>query len=134
MSGGLLYAGMRLVKLWLPVILWATMILWASSDSFSSTQSKGWLSTVLGGEVAETINIIVRKCGHILAYAILGALAWRADRRLAVALTIAVLVASIDEYRQSLTLTRSGSPWDVLLDAAGAWLGILGAKRLIRPR
>jgi hypothetical protein len=48
-----------------------------------------------------------REFGHILAYGILSALAWRADRRFTTALLITILVASTDEYRQSLTLSRT---------------------------
>jgi hypothetical protein len=61
-------------------------------------------------------------------------LAHRADRRLFVAIGIAVLVAITDETRQSLTLTRTGSPWDVLLDGLSAWLGILVMMRMVSCR
>lgn len=132
MIGALLYAAMRLVKLWLPVILWAAIILSASSDSFSSTQSQGWLSRLLGREVPYELNIAFRKLGHILAYAILGALAWRANRRVTVAIAIALLVAMTDEWHQSLIASRTGTPWDVVLDGVGAWLGIIGATRVAK--
>jgi VanZ family protein len=115
---------MRLVKLWLPVIVWAAVILSASNDNFSSGHSQSWFSWLFGHEVPYDLNIAFRKLGHILAYGILGALAWRADRRFAVALLITILVASTDEYRQSLTATRTGTPWDVLLDGVGGWVGI----------
>ena len=121
---------MRLVKLWLPVIVWAFVILWASDDNFSSGQSSGWLARLFGGEVPYGLNFTLRKLGHIVAYGILGALAWRADRRFAVGIAITLIVASTDEWRQSLTLTRSGTPWDVLLDVAGSWLGMMAAARL----
>ena len=121
---------MRLIKLWLPVILWTVVILWASNDNFSSSQSAGWLSSLLGHEVAYGVNIAVRKLGHVIAYGILGALTWRADRRLAVGLAGVLLVASTDEWRQSQTLSRTGTPWDVLLDLVGGWVGIMAAKRV----
>lgn len=123
---------MRLLKLWLPVILWTVVILWASDDQFSSGHSRGWLSWLIGHEVAYGLNIAIRKLGHIVAYGILGALARRADRRVFVALVIALLVASTDEWRQSQTLTRTGTPWDVLLDVAGSWLGIVAAQRIAK--
>lgn len=123
---------MRLVKLWLPVIVWAVVILWASNDAFSAGQSRGWLSWIAGGEIAQTVNIAIRKLGHIVAYGILGGLAWRADRRVAVGIAIALIVAVTDEWRQSLTLSRTGSPWDVLLDVAGSWLGITAGRRISR--
>lgn len=120
---------MRLVKLWLPVIVWSAVILSASSDSFSSTQSQGWLFRLLGREVPYELHVAIRKLGHIVAYAILGALAWRADRRMTVAIAIALLVAVTDEWHQSMIASRTGTPWDVLLDVVGAWLGIVGAKK-----
>jgi hypothetical protein len=129
MFGGLLYAAMRVVKLWLPVIVWAAIILSASTDSFSAGHSRGWFSWLFGREIPYDLNIAIRKLGHILAYAILGGLAWRADRRMTVALIIAVAVATTDEWHQSTLTTRTGSPWDVLLDGVGAWVGAVAARR-----
>lgn len=130
MGGGVLYAGVRFVKLWLPVIVWTVVILWASDDSFSSGQSRGWLARLFGGEVPYGLNFTIRKLGHIIAYGILGALAWRADRRFAVAIAVTLIVAVTDEWRQSLTLTRTGTVWDVVLDVAGSWLGMVSARKL----
>src|SRR5688572_22284457 len=106
---------MRLVKLWLPVIIWAVVILWASDDTFSSGQSSSWISALLGRDIPWGVNVAIRKLGHIVTYGILGALTWRADRRFAVGVVIALVVAVTDEWRQSLTLTRTGTPWDVVL-------------------
>jgi VanZ family protein len=50
------------------------------------------------------------------------------QRRLAsphsTAIAVALFVAVVDETRQSLSAARTGTPWDVLLDVAGAALGI----------
>jgi VanZ family protein len=124
---------MRLLKLWLPVIVWTIVILWASNDTFSSSQSRGWLSLLVGQEVAEGVNIAIRKLGHVVAYGILGALTWRADRRVAIGMVLVLGVAVTDEWRQSLTLSRTGTPWDVLLDLVGGWVGIVAAKKVWRP-
>jgi VanZ family protein len=121
---------MRFVRTWLPVIVWAAVILSASTDSFSSDESRGWLAPVLGSDLASALNIVFRKAGHVVSYAILGILARRADRRLAVAIGIAALVAITDETRQSMTLLRTGTPWDVMLDVLSAWLGILVMTRM----
>lgn len=121
---------MRLLKLWLPVIVWTIVILWASNDTFSSGQSRGWLSMLVGQEVAEGVNIAIRKLGHVVAYGILGALTWRADRRVAIGMVVVLAVAVTDEWRQSLTISRTGTPWDVLLDVVGGWVGIVAAKRV----
>ena len=122
---------MRLAKLWLPVVIWAALILSASNDSFSEAKSRGWLSHIFG-EVPYAVNFVVRKAGHVVSYGLLGALAYRADRRIAIALGIVLLVASTDEYRQALTRTRSGSGWDVLLDLSGALMAIIVMHRVRR--
>jgi hypothetical protein len=125
---------MKLLTRWLPVVLWAAVIVSASTDSLSAHQSGQWLDTIFGTTVPWAFNVAIRKLGHITEYAILGALAWRADRRFVVALAVAVLVASIDETKQTFTATRTGTPWDVLLDACGATLGILLLRRFTRTR
>ncbi len=127
-----MYAAMRLIKLWLPVIVWTVVILWASNDNFSSGQSRGWLSALLGREVAYGVNVAIRKLGHVVAYGILGALTWRADRRLATGIVVVLFVAIIDEWRQSLTISRTGTLWDVLLDMVGGWVGIMAARKVWR--
>jgi VanZ family protein len=116
---------MRFVRAWLPVIVWSVVILSASTDTFSSNESQGWLASVIGPQLASALNFAFRKLGHVISYAILGILARRADQRLFVAIGVALLVAIADETRQGMTLTRTGSPWDVLLDGLSAWLGIL---------
>jgi VanZ family protein len=120
---------MRLVRLWLPVILWAAVILSASNDSFSVNHSGGWLRRIFGRDLPYPVHVAIRKTAHLLEYAILGALAWRTDRRVAVALAIAALVAITDETRQSFTASRTGSPWDVGLDVLGAAVGVWCVRR-----
>ena len=90
----------------------------------SADQTGGWLSELFGGEVPYLLHVAIRKTAHVVVYGILAALAWRADRRWFVVIGIGVLVAATDEWMQSRTATRTGSPWDVLLDvaaAAGVW-------------
>jgi VanZ family protein len=120
---------MRRAWLWLPVILWAAMILSASNDAFSAKESASWLERLLGREVPHAINVAVRKCGHLVVYGVLGALAWRAERKITIAMVIAAAVAIADEYQQGLTQMRTGSPWDVLLDLAGAAIAVWLLRR-----
>jgi VanZ family protein len=130
MSGErLLYAAMRRTLLWLPVIVWAAIILSSSNDSFSADQSRGWLATVFGREVPYAVNYTMRKAAHLIAYGILGALAWRAEKRVSLALIVTLLVAMTDEYSQGLTRSRTGSSWDVLLDVCGAVLAMAWLRR-----
>jgi VanZ family protein len=134
MSGGVLYAAMRFVRTWLPVILWSLVILSASNDNFSSGATENWVSRLFGQALAFEINVAIRKLGHLVAYGILGFLAWRADRRTKIVLGIVLLVAVIDETRQAMMLSRRGTPWDVLLDLGGAWIAITIANRLWRVK
>lgn len=122
---------MRTFKLWLPVVVWAAIILLASNDSLSSTSTSGWFQRTFGFSLGYWPHAVVRKFGHLFEYALLAILAFRASRRLGVAVLVAFFVATLDETKQSLmTVTRTGSPWDVLLDTCGAFLGTLAWMRL----
>ena len=123
---------MRVLKLWLPVILWAGLILSSANDEFSASQTGGWLQRLFG-EVPYAVHVAIRKGAHLFVYAVLASLSWRADRRLFVALGVPLLVACIDEWMQSTTLTRTGSPWDVLLDFVGASMAVFALRRFAKP-
>jgi VanZ family protein len=75
------------------------------------------------------MNFTVRKLGHLTEYGVFGVLAFRAFRgerrgwsmRWAMAaLASALLVASIDEWHQTLVPGRTGAITDVLLDVSAA--------------
>ena len=104
---------MRALKAWLPVVAWAAVILFASGDLFSSDNTSAVFQPHL-------VNVVVRKLAHVVAYGILGILTWRAAPSLRIVLLIALAIAATDEIRQSTTTTRTGSPYDVMLDVAGA--------------
>lgn len=108
-----------------------------STDVLSSGRTSRFIGPVLRwfkpdvtGEQIRFVQMIVRKTGHVIEYAVLAALILRAlrdteDRRraLRVALLLSVAYAVSDEWHQSLVATRQGSVWDVAIDAAGAALG-----------
>lgn len=85
-----------------------------------------WFS--MTADVAEIAVHYVRKTIHFTFYGALGlSAAWVAvgqansrQRAMAFALAMGTIMAIADEYRQTLTPGRSGSPWDVALDLAGA--------------
>jgi VanZ family protein len=121
------------------VILWIGLILFASGDYFSATQTGPWLNVLLGFfHVPEnrfgTAHLIVRKSAHLIEYGLLGLLAyrafqctwqdWRIDRWWLGGLAVSLVCASIDELHQNTIMSRTGSFSDVLVDAAGASLGI----------
>ncbi|MFM8979626.1 MAG: VanZ family protein [Planctomycetia bacterium] len=120
---------MLLLRRWLPVLLWAAGTLVLAGRLGSAARTGGWLLPWLEGwglaaTQAQAWHIGLRKAGHALAYATFAALAWRAldgrARRGLLALGLAVLLAVLDEATQARSPLREGSPWDVLLDAAGA--------------
>lgn len=115
---------LRFLKAWLPAVLWAALILSAANDEFSNENTHGWLERIFGA-LPPIANTVFRKGGHLVAYAIQALLVWRARRSFGTALLIAVAVAIADESMQSMTLTREGSPYDVLLDACGALLALI---------
>lgn len=114
---------MRALKLWLPVVVWAGLILSAANDTFSAGNTEGILERIFG-EVPYVVHVVIRKASHVVVYAILAALAWRADRRWTVAMGIALVVAGTDEWMQSRAVSRTGTPWDVALDLIGAFIGV----------
>jgi VanZ family protein len=72
---------------------------------------------------------VIRKFAHFVEYAILAALAIRAltlssirvlrENRFIVAVLFTTLIASIDEFNQSLNAARTGTIEDVILDISG---------------
>ncbi len=76
-----------LAKNWWPSVVWLGIIRLESSDTASSTNTLGFLHSVLsflfphinGGLVAE-INEVLRKTGHFVGYGVLGVLVFYALR------------------------------------------------------
>ena len=95
--------------------------------------------------MVEALQFPIRKSGHFLEYAALGAAVYQLlqaidrvprgvwPRRLA-AWGLAVAYAATDELHQLFVSGRSGQPTDVLIDACGALAGIAVAVLLTRVR
>jgi VanZ family protein len=124
---------MQRFKQWLPAILWAATILYTSSDAFSAGQSNEWLEWIFG-PVPDWVNVAFRKAMHVVGYAILGALSATAASRPASALAFGFVVSCLDEFRQSRSLARSGSGWDVALDMCAAAFAVWLAFRFRERR
>lgn len=83
-------------------------------------------------EIAGAIERVVRKAAHMTEYAILAVLLyvwinrWRISqvRRACLAAVLAILYACSDEIHQLFVAGRSGRVNDVLIDSAGAILGL----------
>jgi VanZ family protein len=129
-----------MTRYYLPPILLTALILIAANDHLSAEETGGFLAALFGNGVAlEIANYLLRKLAHLTEYGVLCALAFRAIRtnrkgwRLgwaAGAVLYVIVVASADEYLQSRTQLRTGTPVDVVVDACGATL----AQFVIRRR
>jgi VanZ family protein len=139
---------------WLPVILWMALIFSGSSDALSSQRTSRfivpllrWLYPGVSDDTIDVVQAVVRKTGHLTEYALLAVLFWHAwrqpvrnDRRpwcwreAAIAVGLAMLYAVTDEWHQSLVPSRDGRWQDVLIDSAGAVLGIVALWRCGRWR
>ncbi len=72
------------------------------------------------------------KINHLLAYAILGLLAWRSSgdsgarwRRFWVAVAVSAVYGATDEYHQCFVTGRSCDFWDWTADVTGASIGAM---------
>jgi VanZ family protein len=132
---------------YLPLIAWLAFISYASSGDFSAGNTSRiigplvlWLFPRTSPETLAVIHFITRKIAHFAEFAILGFLAARAFRtspRAAIAsrwflicVTLIVVYALVDEYRQSFVPSRTASVWDSFIDMAGG----LTALVIIRKR
>lgn len=130
----------RAILAWVLFLAGATFVLWMGSPDFSSPTTSRFIRPILEFFFPDLTphqlvraHFYVRKTAHLLEYAMLGLLAFRALRlsldtllgRIAAgALALTLLVAATDETRQALSSTRTGSAYDVALDLSGALLAI----------
>jgi VanZ family protein len=121
---------------WLPAMLWAGLISYASTDTFSEAHTSQiilpilrWLMPHASAATLECAHMFIRKGAHFTEYFIFSVLLLRAvrgDRRgwqlrwALAALALAAGYSVLDEFHQSFVPTRTASPWDSLLDTAGA--------------
>ena len=117
----------KLAFLWLPVLIWAGLIFYLSS-----------IPNLAVGE--GTVDFLTRKPAHIVEYALLFGLIWRAlQGSLAVtartlyfsAAVFTLLYAVTDEIHQMLVPSREGKLYDLGFDLLGIFLG---AVLLLRRR
>ena len=141
-------------RYWLPALAWTALIFLFSTAHFSAEHTgrilRALLDWLVGGVSAqrfELVHFLVRKSAHVVVYATLSAFWFRAQRGprsgwrpswASLALLISLLVALSDEFHQSFLLTRTGTPWDVVLDTFAAFLVqaaiALAARRAPRPQ
>ncbi len=123
------------------VVVWMGLIFFMSHQeaSASSKLSSGLaifmskaLSIITGKNDMDfsILHFLSRKTAHFLAYFVLGILIYRAlpsssFKFALVSLATSMLYACSDEFHQTFVLGRSGEARDVLLDTAGALLGVV---------
>ena len=134
------------LKAWLATILWLIVIAIESSAYLSANNTSKILYPLLhflfGVDRAgfETWHFLLRKSGHVIGYALLSILLFRAWRETlpapgftwtlrwaSIALLATALVASLDEWHQSFLPSRTGRWQDVVLDTSAA----IGAQLLL---
>ena len=126
--------------LYAPLVIWIGVIFFLSSGQGSMTRTSLIIRPILEfffpSAPEETLLFyhgIIRKIAHFTEYAILGILACRAFAAtdsvrkyfVLIAMGVVLLVAGSDEFNQSFNPERTGSPIDVLIDAAGGALAVL---------
>lgn len=136
---------MRKVISWILVILWMVLIFYLSHQPAIESNN---LSTGITERIVAIIervtsdidfdisnfNHIVRKNAHFFAYLILGVLVSNAlknneikgSKGIIIVLTICILYAISDEIHQLFIPGRAGQVRDVIIDSAGAVVGISG--------
>ena len=135
-----------LPKAWLPVFFGLTVIACESTALMSGANTSRWLLDLchsLWGQRDtlnfETTHLLLRKLGHFSGYGLLSLLfrrawlitlrrTWHGPRsRLpfsaaALAVFCTFFIACLDEWHQSFLPGRTSSPYDVMIDTAGAIL------------
>ena len=147
-----------IVRFWGPVIVLMALIFVASTDMFGGDETSSlvrpFLEWLLPGQpesLYEQLHFLIRKAGHLIGYAWLAMLTWRALRHrlgpdgnlalrpvtrgfLACVILIPALYAVTDEWHQTFTEVREGKVSDVLIDTVGAILGMASCWFLSQVR
>jgi VanZ family protein len=132
-----------------PLILCMFLISYASSDEFSAANTSRvirpllvWLFPNISEESIGLAHFVARKAAHLIEYAVLAWLAARAftgssrvflrQRWVLCSLVLVAVYALVDEYRQSLVSSRTGSIYDSGIDIVGGLIGLVGYAFLSR--
>ena len=114
-------------------LAWAPAVAWAAGIFLLSAQPG------LRFAPDASVDLIVRKAGHMAVFGILALLVGRASDRVgwqpaaAWAIAITVAYAASDELHQGFVADRQASGIDVAIDAIGALLAIAG-RFVVRSR
>ncbi|MCP5043723.1 MAG: hypothetical protein GY944_22065 [bacterium] len=125
---------------WTWAVLWALLVWGLGGEDLSLDNTSRilgplirWLLPGISEGASNQLQLVIRKTAHVAEYAVLSLLVFRAllagrglplQRSAITAFILATAFAAADETRQSFSITRLGSAWDVALDAGGAAVGI----------
>jgi VanZ family protein len=144
-------------KAWLAAVLWLGLIAFESTNTLSAANTSRFLYPLLhfllGLDLVHflTWHFFLRKTGHVIGYAVLSLLFFRAWKTTVpvignppwsivwarIAFTMTALVASLDEWHQTFLPSRTGTVNDILLDSTAAlaaqiliyaWMRMLGGR------
>jgi len=145
---------LKTLKAWLPALLWMGVIfMMSAAPGDLSGEQSGLIVRVilsvhgfffgekqLSPDVLELLHTLVRKAAHMSEYAVLALLYLHALRQSGAprpwrkALLLCALYAASDEVHQAFVPDRGPSPVDVLIDTAGACIGLALARIASRTR
>jgi VanZ family protein len=127
---------LKLLRFWLPAVLWGVLMSCASTDALSSNHTSRFILPLLHSlfphastAMLDELHLLIRKAAHLTEYFVFSVLLFRAVRGMGTgwqvrwaftALAIAAVYSALDEFHQSFVPSRTASPWDSLLDTAGA--------------
>lgn len=131
----------RLIR-YAPLFLWIAVILYLGSAQGSMSETSRFIGPLLRflfpDAAPDTLAVFhgyIRKFAHLFEYGVLAAIALNAflgsavsalrRHRYGAAMAVVLVVAVIDETSQSMLASRTGTPWDVGLDALGGLIALL---------
>ena len=143
----------NLLRAWWPVVVWIGLITFESTDLMSA-QNTGTVLYRFLTRIFGPINLYeflywhhyLRKAGHVVGYAMLGLLLLRGlwmtfqnrpqwIRLFPVFAWLGTaFVATMDEWHQSYIPSRTGTPWDVLLDSTAGLAALTLAYIALRKK
>ncbi|MCC7307898.1 MAG: VanZ family protein [Acidobacteria bacterium] len=135
----------RWLTAYVPLVLWLVVVLGLGTGIGSSDETSRiirpilkWLLPHSPASTITAIHSVIRKFAHFAEYAFFAALAWNAFKRLPYpflpAFLLTAAVAFIDEFGQSLNVSRTSSLYDVLIDCTGGLFACLSIWLIIRYR
>ena len=129
----------QFLRAWWPAILWAAVIFCFSTDTFSAEHTSralhwllDWLP--LSAHQFHALHRLIRKSAHFAEYFVFFLLIYRGIRGAhggwrwlwgLSAWFVAAAYSALDEIHQAFVSSRTASPYDSLLDSAGALVAML---------